>query len=89
MLEAGVPVVYGYIEDAHDNQGQALSGVSTSVEKTFGPGAAGFVTQLRAFNKAFGNFLRGSRKTASPKIIRCSLSMLTRTTILSVGRLHR
>ena len=56
MLEAGVPVVYGYIEDAHDNQGQALSGVSTSVEETFGPGEAGFVTQLEAFNKAFGQF---------------------------------
>lgn len=56
MLEAGVPVVYGYIGDAHDNQGQALSGVSTSVEETFGPGEAGFVTQLTAFNKAFGQF---------------------------------
>jgi hypothetical protein len=56
MLEAGVPVVYGYIEDAHDNQGPALSGVATSVEETFGPGEAGYVTQLAAFNKAFGEF---------------------------------
>ena len=32
MLEAGVPVVYGYIEDAHDNEGITLSGVSTSAE---------------------------------------------------------
>jgi hypothetical protein len=56
MLEAGVPVVYGYIEDAHDNQGAALSGVSTAVEETFGPGEAGYVTQLAAFNKAFGEF---------------------------------
>src|SRR6516164_6309588 len=56
MLEAGVPVVYGYIEDAHDNHGQQISGVSTSVEQTFGPGEAGFVTQLQAFNKAFGEF---------------------------------
>jgi arylsulfatase A-like enzyme len=55
MLEAGVPVVYGYIEDAHDNQGQAISGVSTSTEQTFGP-EAGYVTQLKAFNKAFGEF---------------------------------
>ena len=37
MLEAGVPVVYGYIEDAHDNQGLALSGVNPAVEQTFGP----------------------------------------------------
>lgn len=56
MLEAGVPVVYGYIEDAHDNQGVAISGVPTSAEQTFGPGEAGYVTQLAAFNKAFGEF---------------------------------
>jgi hypothetical protein len=56
MLEAGVPIVYGYIEDAHDNQGQAISGVSTSTEETFGPGEAGYVTQLKAFDKAFGQF---------------------------------
>lgn len=60
MLEAGVPVVYGYIEDAHDNEGPALSGVPTlgspSAEETFGPGEAGYVTQLKAFNKAFGQF---------------------------------
>ncbi len=56
MLEAGVPVVYGYIEDAHDNQGPAISGVSTSAEQTFGPGEAGYVTQLKAFDKAFGEF---------------------------------
>jgi hypothetical protein len=37
MLEAGVPVVYGYIEDAHDNRGPQISGVSTSTEETFGP----------------------------------------------------
>jgi hypothetical protein len=56
MLEAGVPVVYGYIEDGHDNQGQAISGVSTKTEQTFGPGETGYVTQLKAFDKAFGEF---------------------------------
>jgi arylsulfatase A-like enzyme len=56
MLEAGVPVVYGYIADAHDNRGPALSGISTSVEETFGPGEAGYVTQLKAYDKAFGEF---------------------------------
>jgi hypothetical protein len=55
MLEAGVPVVYGYIEDAHDNHGPQISGVSASVG-TFGPGEAGYVTQLKAFDKAFGEF---------------------------------
>ena len=56
MLEAGVPVVYGYIADAHDNRGAALSGVSTATEETFGPGEAGYVTQLEAYDKAFGQF---------------------------------
>lgn len=56
MLEAGVPVVYLYIADAHDNQNQSISGVSTSVEETFGPGEQGFVNQLAAYNKAFRQF---------------------------------
>ena len=47
MLEAGVPVVYGYIEDMHDNH--AATG-------TFGPGEAGYVEQLAAANDAFGKF---------------------------------
>jgi hypothetical protein len=48
MLEAGIPVVYGYIEDMHDNHG-ASGG-------TFGPGEAGYVAQLGAANEAFGKF---------------------------------
>ncbi|MBV9584939.1 MAG: hypothetical protein JO213_08665, partial [Alphaproteobacteria bacterium] len=56
MLEAGVPVVYAYIADAHDNQGQGISGVSPSAEQTFGPGEAGYVQQLAAYNKSFGQF---------------------------------
>ena len=56
MLEAGVPVVYTYIADAHDNRGPALSGVTTAAEGTFGPGEAGYVKQLQAYNKAFGQF---------------------------------
>jgi hypothetical protein len=57
MLEAGVPVVYGYVADAHDNRGPALSGVPfASPEKTFGPGEAGYVKQLQAYDKAFGQF---------------------------------
>jgi hypothetical protein len=47
MLEAGVPVVYLYIEDAHDNH--AASG-------TFGPGEAGYVAQLKQYDVAFGKF---------------------------------
>jgi hypothetical protein len=47
MLEAGVQVVYLYIQDAHDNH--AGSG-------TFGPGEAGYVAQLKQYDTAFGKF---------------------------------
>jgi hypothetical protein len=56
MLEAGVPVVTGYIEDAHDNNQQALSGVDPNNVAFFGPGEAGYVKTLAAFDKAFGQF---------------------------------
>ncbi|WP_139024841.1 hypothetical protein [Bradyrhizobium sp. STM 3843] len=47
MLEAGVQVIYVYIADAHDNR--FGSG-------TFGPGEAGYVAQLKAYDTAFGKF---------------------------------
>ena len=47
MLEAGVPVVYGYIADAHDDHVNNVA---------FGPGEAGYVAQLAAYNDAFGKF---------------------------------
>lgn len=48
MLEAGVQVVYLYIEDAHDNHGSSGG--------TFGPGEAGYVAQLKQYDTAFGKF---------------------------------
>jgi hypothetical protein len=48
MLEAGVPVVYAYIADAHDNH-FTFSG-------SYGPGEAGYVQQLATYNSAFGKF---------------------------------
>jgi hypothetical protein len=48
LLEAGVPVVYAYIADAHDNH-FTFSG-------SYGPGEVGYVQQLAAYNKAFGQF---------------------------------
>ncbi len=56
MLEAGVPIVTGYIEDAHDNNQQAMSGVDPNEVAFFGPGEAGYVETLAAFDKAFGQF---------------------------------
>jgi arylsulfatase A-like enzyme len=51
MLEAGVPVVYAYISDAHDNHS-----VPSNPDGTFGPGEAGYVSQLKAYDTAFATF---------------------------------
>ncbi len=52
MLKKGIPVVFAYIADAHDNQ----EGSTLSAERTFGPGEAPYVRQLSDYNKAFGTF---------------------------------
>ena len=52
MLKKGIPVVFAYIADAHDNQ----EGSALSAERTFGPGEAPFVKQLSDYNAAFGTF---------------------------------
>ena len=49
MLEAGVPVVYVYIADAHDRH-------STGPAHAFGPGEAEYVAQLKSYDVAFGKF---------------------------------
>jgi hypothetical protein len=54
MLEAGVPVVYFYIEDAHDNHN--FPNCPTNPDGTFGPGEAAYVCQLQAYDAAFGKF---------------------------------
>src|SRR5260370_31131595 len=48
MLEHHVLVVFAYISDAHDDH--------TPGGLAFGPGQAGYVAQLAAYNKAFGQF---------------------------------
>jgi arylsulfatase A-like enzyme len=47
MLEAGVPVVYFYIADAHDDHVN---------DRAFGPGQAGYVAQLASYDAAFKKF---------------------------------
>jgi hypothetical protein len=47
MQEHGVPVTYAYISDAHDDH---------ATGNAFGPGEAGYVTQLAAYNQAFATF---------------------------------
>jgi hypothetical protein len=47
MQEHGVPVTYAYISDAHDAHPNGPA---------FGPGSAGYVSALAAYNEAFGKF---------------------------------
>lgn len=47
MQESGVPVTYAYIADAHDDH---------TTGTPFGPGEAGYVAQLQAYDQAFNTF---------------------------------
>src|SRR3954451_718238 len=51
MQEAGVPVTFGYISDAHD-----FHGVSGNTHVAYGPGEAGYVQQLKDYDQAFADF---------------------------------
>jgi len=47
MQEHGVPITYAYISDAHDNHPSGPA---------YGPGSAGYVAALKAYDDAFGKF---------------------------------
>jgi hypothetical protein len=47
MQEAGIPVTYAYISDAHDNHSTATA---------MGPGQAAYEQQLQAYDQAFADF---------------------------------
>jgi len=47
MQEHGVPITYAYISDAHDNHPNGPA---------FGPGSAGYVVALKAYDDAFNKF---------------------------------
>jgi hypothetical protein len=51
MQEAGVPITFGYISDAHDQHG-----VAGEIHATRGPGEADYVQQLKNYDTAFGKF---------------------------------
>ena len=51
MQEAGVPVTFGYISDAHDGHGAA-----GEIHHAYGPGEQGYVDQLKAYDDAFDKF---------------------------------
>ena len=51
MQEAGIPVTYAYISDAHDGHGTA-----GNIHFAYGPGEAGYVQQLHDYDTAFQKF---------------------------------
>jgi hypothetical protein len=51
MQERGIPITYAYISDAHD-----FHGVAGNTHTAFGPGSAGYVAQLKAYDDAFAAF---------------------------------
>jgi len=58
MLEAGVQVVYLYIADVHDPQRLNTPNAPAAGNSghAYGPGEAGYVAQLKAYDQAFGKF---------------------------------
>jgi hypothetical protein len=51
MQEAGIPVTYAYISDAHDGHG-----TSGNIHFAYGPGEAGYTQQLQDYDLAFQKF---------------------------------
>jgi hypothetical protein len=56
MQEAGIPVTYAYISDAHD-----FHGTSGNAHEAYGPGSEGYVAQLKAYDDAFAAFFKRLR----------------------------
>ncbi len=57
MLEAGVPVVYGYFSDAHDHHYATMDGVNPEgSDFAYGPGEQGYVNQLKQYDAAWADF---------------------------------
>src|SRR5262249_52447328 len=51
MQEAGIPVTFGYLSDAHD-----AHGLAGEIHRAYGPGEAGYVQQLKDYDQAFADF---------------------------------
>ncbi|MBV9456310.1 MAG: hypothetical protein JO141_02155, partial [Bradyrhizobium sp.] len=65
MLEAGVPVVYTYIADAHDPHHLDVPNAGSGNPNNghaYGPGEAGYVAALKSYDRAFGEFFARLKK---------------------------
>src|SRR6266478_2396100 len=51
MQEAGIPITYAYVSDAHDGHG-----TSGNIHCAYGPGGAGYKQQLQDYDRAFRKF---------------------------------
>ena len=51
MQEAGMPITYAYVSDAHD-----AHGISGSIHAAYGPGEVGYTQQLQAYDQSFQKF---------------------------------
>ena len=51
MQEAGIPITYAYVSDAHDGHGTA-----GNIHFAYGPGESGYVQQLHDYDTAFQKF---------------------------------
>jgi hypothetical protein len=60
MLKVGIPIIYTYVADAHDpqrpNVKDAALNPAPNGGNAYGPGEAGYVAQLKAWDGAFGKF---------------------------------
>ena len=51
MQEAGIPITFAYVSDAHDAHGTA-----GNIHAAYGPGEVGYTQQLQAYDQAFEKF---------------------------------
>jgi hypothetical protein len=57
MQEAGVPITWGYISDAHDNHTSAFPApFNPNFPRASGPGEADYTAQLKAYDDAFAAY---------------------------------
>jgi hypothetical protein len=59
MQEAGIPITWGYISDAHDNHTSAFPApFNPNFPRASGPGEADYKAQLKAYDDAFAAFFQ-------------------------------